>query len=306
MRRDVPVCLSAGHDGEDLSALADRVVARKRNGDDLILFVNDGEKLILKRYFGENSADSAVLPPVGGHGGAMAPDHGPVGHFHPLAAHSGAPDSDAASGSEGLSPLVYASVLAAGAGLVALIAGAGGGGPHTQDEESTTPKKTARIPHEPGPVHGGDVITGSDQDDKNLEAGQSSVVKAGLGNDIITVTNSGFASIDGGEGLDTAKLALGVNLDARALGRLKNIEAIDFGPGHHRLNLTPELVQGITDERNKLLIDPPGEPPGYNGHFNGFSQVYLWDGFTFWKSSYDYDVQRGGSIFSASAGGQTV
>ena len=259
VRHDGPVRLPTGYGGGELTALAHTVVATKRHGDDLILFLNDGEKLILRGYFVDNSADGAVLPPADGHNGATGPDHGTVGHFTPVAAPGGAPDLDTASEQEGLSPLIAGAGILAGAGLLALVAGAGGGGgTPAKGEHGTTPKKIARIHHDPAPVHGSGTITGSDQHGKSLEAGQSSVVKAGPGNDIITVTAADFKEINGGSGLDTAVFAYESEvLNREVLAKLRSIERLDLGEFYHALALNPALVQGMTDDGNTLRIDTP-------------------------------------------------
>ncbi|MEG9884472.1 MAG: BapA prefix-like domain-containing protein [Hyphomicrobiales bacterium] len=101
---------------------------------------------------------------------------------------------------------------------------------------------------------------------EDLSVGKGGKCDAGGGNDMITVTGSGFKSIDGGAGQDTLKLAKGVDLTADDLTKIENIESIDLTGGDlthktppeegsvHQLTLNPEQVERLVGKGGTLTI----------------------------------------------------
>jgi len=101
-------------------------------------------------------------------------------------------------------------------------------------------------------------VSGQGNDTIRMGAG-ADVVHAGQGNDRILVTNTAFADIDGGSGIDTLKiLGAGRTLDLTALANneITGIERIDItGSGDNALVLSDLDVLALSDTSNQLRVD---------------------------------------------------
>jgi hypothetical protein len=95
-----------------------------------------------------------------------------------------------------------------------------------------------------------------------------SAVRGGAGDDLIGISNTSFASIHGGDGIDTLLLDgknMALDLDA-LIGRITGIEKIDLGQGSaNSLSLSASALEGMgqtnmvmADGKNQLVINGDG------------------------------------------------
>ena len=105
---------------------------------------------------------------------------------------------------------------------------------------------------------GANVINGAAGNDTLLGNGGADVIYGGKGNDILAISDMSFRRIDGGNGLDTLRLAgsgLTLNLTTLADNKLTSIETIDLrGSGNNTLTLDRREVLNISGESNTLVV----------------------------------------------------
>lgn len=92
-------------------------------------------------------------------------------------------------------------------------------------------------------------LMGNGGNDVLIGAGGDDALDAGAGNDLLLISDTDFASANGGEGLDTlGLLSSGMTIDLTALDSLSNIEAIDMnGAGDNTLVVNPTTVLDLSD-----------------------------------------------------------
>ena len=100
---------------------------------------------------------------------------------------------------------------------------------------------------------GNDLLIGGSADDVLISGGGLDVFRGGAGDDLIEIPGTGFADIDGGNGIDTLKL-LGANqhLDLTSIGQaeIQSIERIDLtGAGNNTLTASPRDIFDLTELR---------------------------------------------------------
>ena len=80
----------------------------------------------------------------------------------------------------------------------------------------------------------------------------------GAGDDVLAISDTAFASLDGGTGTDTLRLDTAINLDLTSIAnsRLEGIERIDLNGTGSTLTLNNDDVLSIvgTEAANDLLI----------------------------------------------------
>jgi len=108
-----------------------------------------------------------------------------------------------------------------------------------------------------------DFIAGTDHNDSLTGAGGADVLLGYGGDDTLTVSNTGFARIDGGEGHDTLVLSgTGLHLDFNNIASdvVTNIETIDItGTGANTITLTAQDVLDLSSTTDKLYVNGDGD-----------------------------------------------
>ena len=101
-----------------------------------------------------------------------------------------------------------------------------------------------------------DVLIGGTGADTLIGNGGADVLRAGAGDDVIAIRDLGFATIDGGNGLDTLRLGgTGLSLDLATTGpSLQEVERIDLNGGGNSVRLNKQELLGISGETNTLRV----------------------------------------------------
>lgn len=103
---------------------------------------------------------------------------------------------------------------------------------------------------------GADLLVGGISDDILKGLGGSDTVEAGAGDDQIIISDTGFASIDGGADFDVLVLDAGISLDTVNVNSISNIERVDMESDTlaNTVTVTADTVQAMTDGNNELQI----------------------------------------------------
>lgn len=288
--------LDAGHlSNVALSLRTDDAVGYRRDGDDLIVVLANGETLILVDYFLDDMDGKPVVQlletEVGDYVDSAFDNNSTVS-----AQPAPAGDDEDGSGVWLGADLDVAAGAAVALGTVAGAALLGGG--FDDDDKGLVPEA------ESTGAKGEDVkdhtVDGTDKAD-HLEAGKDDQVDALNGNDTITVNSLDFKSIDGGQGFDTVVLAESIgdiSPQPQWQGHIHNIEKIDLSNGNHNLGLNsafqPSMIKDITNDSNTLYFyaGEPGDKLHLGEDFTQGDQPKTGDPSGDTKTSYNtYTVQ---------------
>ena len=110
---------------------------------------------------------------------------------------------------------------------------------------------------------GVDVIVSGTGDDLLIGNGGADVLRSGSGDDDFQITDTSFARIDGGLGVDAIEIqGSGVSLDLTAIGdtKISGVEEIDLtGSGNNSVTLSVNEVNAASDNATMTIIGDAGD-----------------------------------------------